>query len=706
MTQTADDSGRLAVAQAEEQVQSEVRDMPVSAAAWLAEIRAAQKREKAWRDEAQKTLERYENRKNDAGTFNILWSNTETLRNAVYSQSPRPDVRQRWPKKDALALAVAQVLDRALEYLIDVGNFDDAARKAVLDLLLPGRAVMRVRYEPEMVRQAGPDGVFYDAVAAENVVFEPVGYKDFVHHDAPDWRRVEWCAFRHHVTRADAQELFPEYAEELSYTARTDGIEDNEQRQASTGSESEEHTDMDARAEVWEVWDRRGKSVVWVSRGIASALSRSEPPLVLADFFPVARPMYAIAQPGSLVPSTLFSQYEVQADELDVLTARIEATSRIIKWRGAYDKSLGAEVEDVLTSAQDGDLVPVDASSILLERGGFAGALWLFPVKDAVEVLKTLYESREATKQTIYEITGISDILRGVTDAGETATAQQIKAAWGSSRVDGYKREIQRFLADTLRIAAEVVAETYQTESLAAITGLDFPLLEKKREAQMRIEQGQHLLQQAAQQGQEEQARELHQKLEPLRQVAQAPAWEEIQQILQNDLLRSYKISIETDSTMAPNQQQDLKDLGETMQAVGAYGQQFLPGVEAGIIPPEMFARILYSVIRKTPLSNDLGSYFDEYLDRIGASNPVQKQLDELKEELKAAKDARAVKEQEIKLKAAELQQRGLLEGKKIELEAAELAQRPQLEAARAQGAFVRRVMAAQSRGARPAEGI
>ena len=692
-------------AQIEDAAQEQNKDLPVSSVAWLAEIKAALKREKQWRKDAKAVLDRYRNEQSksdvgNSGGFNILWSNTETLRNATYNQPPRPDVRQRWQSKDPLALACAQVLDRSLEYVLDVGNFHSAAIASVLDFFLPGRAVMRVRYEPEIAQQALPDGNFVDMVAGENIVFEPIAYKDFVHADAPSWNRVEWCAFRHWMTKADVKSYFPDIdADALCYVEGAHEGRDEGNDYASQSSRDDgEHTDKDARAEIWEVWSRRDKLVLWVSKGLESALKYEEPPLQLENFYPIAPPMYAVPSPDSLMPATLYSQYEEQARELDVLTRRIEATGKIVKWRGVYAAELGADIERVLTTASDGDLIPTEASSQFMERGGLQGMMWLFPVKDAVETLSKLYEQREATKQTIYEITGISDILRGVSKASETATAQQIKAAWGSSRVDGYKREIQRFLADTLRLAAEIISETYQTQTLAEITGLEYPTAEMKNQANMQLQQlsiqGQHAAQ-AAQMGDENAKQamgQINDQVEQIQRMLDTPSWEDIQRVLQSDLQRSYKVEIETDSTIAPNQQQDLRDLAETMNAIGGFGKVFLQGVQFGVIPPDLFMEILRAIMQKTPLSNMLTDKFDEYMEQLGNSNPLQKQIDALKGELEQAKDERGLKEEALKLQGAEIQSREKIEGAKLQLEAqklnlqgAEIAQKPQIEAMKAQ---------------------
>ena len=698
-------------AQLEDVAQEQAQDIPVSSAAWIAEIDAALKREKQWRKEAKAALERYRGEaaqvSNDSdsrrGGFNILWSNTETLRNATYNQAPRPDVRQRWQSKDPLALACAQVLDRSLEYVLDVGNFHSAALAAVLDFFLPGRAVLRVRYEPEFAQEALPDGNFVETVAAENIVFEPVSYRDFVHADAPSWNRVDWCAFRHHMTKAEVKEFFPDAdADALRYTEGSregkregSGYADDTVRSAEDG----EYTERDARAEVWEVWDRRQKMVLWVSKGLEAALKYEEPPLTLEGFFPCACPAYAVPSPDSLLPATLYGQYEDQAMELDSLTRRIEATGRIIKWRGAYAGSLGTEVGRVLQDTTDGELVPIDNETAVMERGGINGAIWLFDTKQAAEVLGKLYEQREATKQTIYEITGISDILRGVTRASETATAQQIKAAWGSSRVDGYKREIQRLLAATLRLAAEIICETYQVQTLAAITGLHYPTAADQQQAQMQLQQivmqGQQA-EQAAQMGDpaaRQAVEQLQAQRDKLQKVLDAPSWEAIQEVLQSDLQRSYKVEIETDSTIAPNQQQDLKDLSDTLQAVGGFGQVFLPGVQNGIISPALFMEVLRAIIQRTPLSNLLTDKISEEIDN--GVNPMQRQIDELRGQLEQAQNERGLKEKALELQGAEIQSREKIEGAKLQLEAQKLQlegqdmqQRAQIEAMKARDQF------------------
>jgi hypothetical protein len=80
--------------------------------------------------------------------------------------------------------------------------------------------------------------------------------------------------------------------------------------------------------------------------------------------------------------------------------------------------------------------------------------------------LQQLYTQREAIKATIYEVTGLSDILRGASSASETATAQQIKSQWGSLRIQNLQKEVQRVARDLFRIKVELMAKHYDPQTL------------------------------------------------------------------------------------------------------------------------------------------------------------------------------------------------------------------------------------------------
>ena len=87
--------------------------------------------------------------------------------------------------------------------------------------------------------------------------------------------------------------------------------------------------------------------------------------------------------------------------------------------------------------------------------------------------LQQLYVAREQTKQTIYEITGISDVLRGASDANETLGAQQLKANFGNLRLKQSQGDVARFASDLFRLKAQIICRFYPPELLVAMSGVD-----------------------------------------------------------------------------------------------------------------------------------------------------------------------------------------------------------------------------------------
>src|SRR3990167_7476358 len=127
---------------------------------WIEAIQIAGKRQEKWEKRAEKVVKRYKDeRSNDqdkSKRFNILWSNTETPRPALFAKLPKPQVSRRYRDNDPIGRQAAMVLERALEYHIDAYDFGDVVRSVVEDYLLPGRAVARVVYEPSYGDQITP----------------------------------------------------------------------------------------------------------------------------------------------------------------------------------------------------------------------------------------------------------------------------------------------------------------------------------------------------------------------------------------------------------------------------------------------------------------------------------------------------------------------------------------------------------------------
>lgn len=567
---------------------------------WTQAIELASDEEKDWRRSAKATYEIFRMEESakksvaEVGTpgFNILFSNVETILPAVYNSVPTPDIRRRFGDADPDGKAVSQALERAISAQIDQYDFDREIKLAVKDMLLPGRGVVRVRYEPQI------EG---EQVVSQGIRCEHVQWDDFRRGPGKTWNDVPWVAFRHHLTRDQLRMLSPEVGDRVNLDVTVRGAKEMAEK------DGEQPPELFKRAEVWEIWDKDQKQVCFVAPGHKDQpLLTVDDPLKLEGFWPCPRPLYAIETANSLVPVEEYRAYRDQAAELERVTRRIDGLMKVLKWRGVHDASL-SKAFGQLSTLKDGELAPSDQEFAVMQMaGGLDKAIWLMPIEQAAAVLAQLYQQREQIKQTIYEITGIADILRGATNASETATAQQIKAQWGSLRVQARQAEVARFARDLIRIMAELIATTFSVETIAAMTGIT---------------------------------------LQPQQE-----------QLMRSDFLRSYRVDIETDSTIRADLTRSQEQMSNFVTGLGSFITAVGPAVQVGAMPMDVVADLLGGFARQFKL----GKQAEDALDRLSSEAQKKAQAPQAPQgpspEEIAAQQQQAQAQQQQEAEAAKLQ--------------------------------------------------
>jgi hypothetical protein len=595
---------------------------------WIAELAVADETEKAWRKESDSIYKLYEGENKKASSFNILWTNTETLLSATYNSTPKPDVRRRFRDADPLGKATSTVLERALTYEIDEYDFNDPVESVVLDTLLVGRGVPRIKYEPKFMESPQPEQIEgaegnpqADAnpgkLIGEQVECEHVQWDKFRRGPGKTWREVPWIAFEHDFTFDMAVESFgEEIANKLTYTQ-------------TNASEQVSEKDQDVKrifkiAKVHEIWDKEQRRVLFISPSYADAPCKEVPdPLQLKNFWPIPRPAYAVKNSRSLLPTPLYRLYEEQAKELDKVSVRINKIVNALKVRGAYAAVL-PEMRKIIGEAGDNDMVPIENHSLIADMGGLDKAIWLMPIDKLQQALQALYLAREQIKQTIYEINGIGDIMRGASDPNETLGAQQLKSQWGSMRLQRLQREVQRVVRDLIEIKAEVISQRFSQQTLQQITNVQLQTMQQKQMAQQQL---QAMQQQAMQQ--QALGAQMQQPDPALIEAAQSPAWEEVMAVLRSDDLRAYKVDIETDSTIAESVNQDMAGLREVIGAIGELVVGAAPAVQSGMLPVESVKQLALTVSRHARF----GKAVEDSLEDIQAPmGPPPEQAEQMKQ--------------------------------------------------------------------------
>ena len=556
-----------------------------TAARWTLEIQLAEKAFEKWCKRGQEVVKRYRDereRKNSGSRFNILWSNVQTIRPAVYSRKPKAEVERRYLDHDPVGRVAATLIERALQFDIEYREDFHQSLAAVLDdRLLPGRGVVWVRYDRT---QLTDDTV--DPVQRERAYTDYVYWEDFLHSPARTWAEVRWVARRVYLTQDQGKARFGEIFDTVPLSHKPEEMKDDEGPISKAGEKM-------AKAVVWEIWERDTRRVYWHAEGFDRILDERDDPLNLANFWPCPRPLFATTTTDSLVPVPDFCQYQDQAEELDTLTMRIDLLVDACRVAGVYDATAKG-ISNLLSARRaDNVLIPVDSWSVFADKGGVKGTIQFLPLAEIAGCLQQLYQARESTKQSIYEITGMADVIRGASDASETASAQKIKARFASLRLQETQTDMARFASEVLCIQAEIMARFFSPQTLLAMAGAaQFP------------PEDQQIIQQAL-------------------------------QLLKSGPMSAYRIRVASDTLVELDREGEKKQRMEFLAGVGMYLERGLPVVQAAPTVAPLIFELLKFGVRGFPVGRELEGTFDKALSTLPQREPpeIQEQKQALQEQ-------------------------------------------------------------------------
>ena len=610
---------------------SEEQKVSKDVAFWVQEIETYESQFAEWEKRSKKIIDRYADERNQKGKkearFNILWSNIQTLHPAIYANPPTPNVDRRFDNDDDLGRYAALVLERAVSYYVKNDLFDKVMKQATLDRLLPGRGTSWVRYCPvfEEKFQVTDDesGEDYDLIS-EDVVPDYVHWTDFGHTWARTWQEVRAVWRRVYMSRSELVKRFAEAGQEIPLDADIKG-------------KNGENVKSNKKACIYEIWDKKKKKAYWLHKNMPEFLDEQEDPLGLKDFFPCPEPIYATLSNDNLIPTPDYVQYQDQAIELDMLTARIASITKSIKVAGCYDASAEG-VERLLGEGMENKLVPVKQWAVLGGGNGLPGVISLLPMAEIMTVLQGLYQSREQVKNDLYEITGISDIVRGQTSASETATAQQIKGQFATLRLDHNQKNVARFSKDLVVIMTEIIANHFSIETIKQVSGVKLMTAQEKQMIQMQMQQSEQM----------QQPMELPEDIE---EMINLPTWEEIEGLIRDNTARSFRIDIETDSTIKTDQDSEKQSRIEFLGAVSGFMR------EAVNVPPELrelSMELLMFGVKGFKISRELETTFESSMREIKKKEEQPQQQpdpEQIKAQAEQQRTQSEMQMQEMKMK-------------------------------------------------------
>ncbi len=599
------------------------------ASTWLNRIIEAERAAEKWIRRGRKITRIYRAKSSSVGDeasssdgsakFNIFWSNVETLGPATYSRRPKVEVYRRFHDQDPVGRLAGMILERALQYEIDCRqDFHQTLKAVVKDRLLPGLGQCWVRYEPSFKKeevplpdpqnpQGEPIPQQIETLADEFTPVDYVYWEDFLVSPARTWMDARWVArkllFLPDALKARFGESMKKLGGDIASVPCNVDPATTDNDQVPTGYDADKTDSGEKRARVFEIWDKEAKQLIWVARGCQVPLDIQSDKAHLEEFFPCPRPLLASTTNDEFLPVPDYIYYQDQIRELDSVTRRIGLLVGSLRLIGIYDSTQTA-LSTLLSGGMENKMVPVNSWAALAEKGGLKGVMDWVPLDHVFKILQGLYEARDQLKQTVYEITGMADIVRGASAASETLGAQQIKAKFANLRLSSRQAQVAEFVTSVLRLKAEIMCDQYSPETLLRIGSVE------------QISEVQDELEQMAQQAQQQPPQPGMPPPQPPT-AAQLPRVQAALELLKSEKARSYRIEVASDSMVELDEGEQEQRREKFMSSVSNF---FNSMKNIGQMAPEMMPvalEMLKFVVRGYAVGRPLEASIEDASNKI-----------------------------------------------------------------------------------------
>lgn len=587
---------------------SDFKDSPTGLAQrWSTEIEAAGKELGPFHAQANKITQRYLDKRDaygrDESKVNLFWSTMQVLLSMLYARPPKADVSRSWQDyDDDVARVAGTMLQRMLNRSFDdnVSPWDGAVRQGIEDWLVVGLGQIWLRYEVETEEYEVP-AVFdelgqelspmqmAERITNEEAACDYIYWEDFFWSPARTWHEVRWVARRVYMTK---DQLAARFGEEIARIVPLSG-------NTKPKDVNDQTTKFDpwSKAEVFEIWCKEKRKVYWYAKGCDVILDVKDDPLGLDGFFPCPKPVVANVTSSNFQPKADYLFAQDQFNELDEINTRITWLTRAAKVVGVYDKSAEG-IQRVFNQGTENQLIPVDNWAMFAERGGIKGQVDWIPIQEVVNAIDHLRQYRQDKVVQIYEVLGISDIMRGSSKASETAAAQQIKAQFGSTRIQLKQFYIAEWITGALRIKAEIICKHFQPETIIRRSNIE------------RTPDAQYAMQAV--------------------------------QLLKDEELAEYRINIEADSMAALDWAAERDAAVQFMQGLGAFISQVAPMAQQVPGAAPVLLSLLQWSVSKFRVSTQIEGVLDQAIAGLKQTMGAPKQPDPMQQAIVQEKQAGA----------------------------------------------------------------
>ena len=306
----------------------------------------------------------------------------------------------------------------------------------------------------------------------EKVCLRPVLYSQiYVDPGILDWEQCERIAFEIHFSEPQFKQVFGVAA----YT------------KLSLGQSTDDSQPKRQTIKVFEYWDKYEKQCYWlpetgdefltpkgylVPGDDADEYTENEYGSGLYNLekiFPCPKPLIINAPTDEFWPIPEYYQVVEILEDIHMIFSRMVTATRAYRSRLLYDSSIDG-LQSALNEASEADAIGITNLGMALSSGG--GDLKNFAqyinTEGVILSLQQLYQSLEQRLQSLFKLTGTSDLLQGLTttNTDKTLGERQMEEKYAINQLAEYQRKMQEYVRDSYQLLCEMALKNFKDSSL------------------------------------------------------------------------------------------------------------------------------------------------------------------------------------------------------------------------------------------------
>ena len=421
---------------------------------------------KRWRKTARDITRRYRNQAfsnsdnkkarldDECKGYNLLYRNVSVRLPFILPFIPKVQVDRTNRDNDQVARVASMILERTTAKLTESAQFKRALSYAKLDAELTNFGVIWVSYAPYYTSEG---------FLKEDITFDYVSSDDFIWQKSKKWDDCGWVARRLRMTEEDVRKQFKNIR-------LPESVSDTELDELEKQGLIDEKDRDDKTISVYEIWDKWDRKVYIFHPSYKKILATYDYPYDID--FPCAKPLSYDEFTDSTIPFSRHAQYLEQYKAVDQINRKITRIKDSLRVAGGYDASI-ADFGKLFDADNDNSLIGLKNVE-KLQGKGIESSIWMLPQDNIVAALESLKAVRDEYISDIQKGLGIYDVLEGETKATEAYGTNRLKGSFGTMRLQDDQKDAIYFVQDTIRIACDIICQTFEPLSLLAYSTIEY----------------------------------------------------------------------------------------------------------------------------------------------------------------------------------------------------------------------------------------